>query len=166
MEESTENQINRLRARTADHLGQLDTRLHEARTSKGSWTEDEIEYWLHPALHLIFITLLSLQERLTNLEDYVVRATEGVGTPGSARQVAYLSGQDRQELEAAGAFLRAEEHLIRGLMDLSREVTPADRANIGMELLRFLDRFIGQENTLRVMEGKPPLPIRDESASP
>jgi hypothetical protein len=47
-------------------------------------------------------------------------------------------------------------------MDLSREVTPADRANIGVELTRFLDRFIGQENKLRAMEGKPPIPGRGD----
>lgn len=158
MGDSTEDQIDRLRAQTADHMRQIDTRLQEARTSKGSWTEDEVEYWLHPALHLIFVTLASLNERLTNLEDYVVRAGEGAST----HEVAYLTNQDRQDVEAAAASLRAEERLIRGLMDLTREVTPADRANIGMELIRFLDRFIGQENKLRAMEGKPPLPERDD----
>jgi hypothetical protein len=47
-------------------------------------------------------------------------------------------------------------------MDLSREVTPADRANIGTELTRFLARFIDQENQLRAMEGKPPIHGRDD----
>jgi hypothetical protein len=161
MRDSTEDQINRLRDVTADQMKQLYRNLEEARTRKETVTENEVEYWLRPTLHLIFVTLSGLSERLSNLEDYVVRAVESDMLNGT-QKVAYLTSRDRQDLEAAAVSLRAEEHLIRGLMDLSREVTPADRANIGVELTRFLDRFIGQENKLRAMEGKPPIPGRGD----
>lgn len=71
-----------------------------------------------------------------------------------------LAERERQDLEASIAALKSEVRLLRELMDLNRPVTPGDRFNIGMELLRMLDRFIGQENKLRAMEGKPPFPPR------
>lgn len=75
--------------------------------------------------------------------------------PPTAEQRA---ARERAELEAAVAGLRFEEVLIGSLQDLHRPVTPADRANIGTELIRFLDRFVGHENRLRALEGKPPIP--------
>jgi hypothetical protein len=161
MGDSAEDQINRLRDSTAKQIRQLDLLLQEARTYKETVTENDVEYWLRPALHLVFVALSSLNHRLTNLEDYVVRAVEG-GTLDGTQRVAYLTSYDKQELEAAAVSLQNEMLFIRGLMDPSREVTPADRVNIGIELTRFLDRFIGQENKLRAMEGKPPIPGRGD----
>jgi hypothetical protein len=65
MGDSTEDRINRLRDVTADQMRQLYRNLEEARTRKETVTENDVEYWLRPTLHLIFITLSGLAERLT-----------------------------------------------------------------------------------------------------
>lgn len=152
-----------LRRRAERTIGDLDELLRDVRRQKGQWTEAEVEYWLHPALHRMLGAIIGLAERMTNLEDMVLRAARAEGTMGERwRPVAYVAGQERQDDEAGLAALWAEEMLIRTLTDLERPVTPVDRANIAVELLRVLDGFIGQENKLRLAEGRSPIPPRHE----
>ena len=73
-----------------------------------------------------------------------------------------LADRERQEEEAGIATLRSEDALIREMVNADRPVSIGDRANIGMLLLRALDRFIWQENRWRALEGKPPIPSRME----
>jgi len=75
------NKIDDLRKDDDRHRGQLDVLLRETRRKKAGWTEDEIEYWLHPALHLMLGGLSNLSSRMTNLEDMVLRAMEGTDKP-------------------------------------------------------------------------------------
>jgi len=75
------NKIDDLRKEDDRHRGQLDVLLRETRRKKAGWTEDEIEYSLHPALHLMLGGLSNLSARMTNLEDMVLRAMEGTDKP-------------------------------------------------------------------------------------
>ena len=157
------SKIDDLRKEDEQRRGQLDAIFMEARQKKGGWTEDEIEYWLHPALHIMLRELGNLSARMANLEDMVLRAMEGAG--GSMKEwkpAAYQTGQERQDDQAGVGCLRVEEQLIHGLMDLHRPVTPVDRSNLATELLRMLDRFIGTQNELRELRKEPRLPMRNE----
>jgi len=77
---------------------------------------------------------------------------------------AQLADQERQEVEAAAAFVRSQEELIRQLIDLDRPVTAVDRANIGTLLLGMHQRLVALANEVRRMQGKEPIPLRPPAA--
>jgi len=83
--------------------------------------------------------------------------------PPSAEQ---LADRERQELEAGAAALRAEEGLIRQLIDLDHPVTPVDRANIGTILLRMQKKLIALHNQMQEVQGKPIIPPIPPSSQP
>lgn len=76
--------------------------------------------------------------------------------PPTAEQ---LADRERQEMEAAAAFVRSQEERIRQLIDLDRPVTAVDRANIGTLLLSMHQRLVALANEVRQIQGKEPIPL-------
>jgi hypothetical protein len=161
MDESRDK-FRRLREQEERHIHDLDRLLSAARGRREPCDEEDIDYRLHPALHLLLGAISNIDQRMINLEDMVLRLAESAALSPKARApVAYETNQDRQDFEAGMAGLRGEVELLRHMADLDRPVTAADRANIAMELLRMLDRFIHIENELRAQRGEPMIPTRD-----
>jgi hypothetical protein len=99
-------------------------------------------------------------QRVTPMDDGSFTSTwfcaEHTPSPPTAEQIA---DRERQEIEAAAAFVRNESHRIRALMELDRPLSTVDRANIGILLHRLHQRVSALGNELRALRGEPPIPI-------